>query len=169
MTTWTTPEIERTDEAQTSAERTMLTTRLDRNRTTLLHKCAGLTADQLAERSVPPSDLSLLGLVRHLTDVERHWFRTRFAGQPVDWAYGPPVAIARADAATAEEDYARLVAEQELCRQAVAGRSLDDIHSHERWGDVSLRWVFGHVTEEYARHSGHADLLRERVDGVTGA
>ncbi|HKN95840.1 MAG TPA: DUF664 domain-containing protein [Pseudonocardiaceae bacterium] len=167
--TWTAPEVDRLDEALAGAEWTMLTSRLDRNRTTLLHKCAGLTAAQLAERAVPPSDLSLLGLLRHLTDVERIWFRTRFAGQPVDWAYGPPVSIAEADPATAEEDYARLVAEQELCRQAVTGRSLDDTYPHEQWGPLSLRWMFGHVTEEYARHCGHADLLRERIDGVTGA
>jgi uncharacterized damage-inducible protein DinB len=167
--TWTAPEVDRPDEALVGDDRTLLTTRLERNRTTLLHKCAGLTAEQLAERAVPPSDLSLLGLLRHLTDVERIWFRTRFAGQPVDWAYGPPVSIAQADAATAEADYARLVEEQELCRQAVAGRALDETYVYERWGPLSLRWMFGHVIEEYARHSGHADLLRERVDGVTGA
>jgi uncharacterized damage-inducible protein DinB len=167
--TWTAPEVDRPDEASVGDDRTLLITRLDRARGTLLHKCAGLTAAQLAERSVPPSDLSLLGLLRHLTDVERIWFRTRFAGEPVDWAYGPPVSIAKADAATAEADYASLVAEQDACRQAVADRALDDIYTSDRWGDLSLRWMFGHVIEEYARHNGHADLLRERIDGVTGA
>jgi uncharacterized damage-inducible protein DinB len=167
--TWTAPDVERPDEALTGDGKTLLVTRLDRARATLLYKCAGLTAEQLAERAVPPSDLSLLGLVRHLTDVERIWFRSRFAGQPVEWAYGPPVSIALADPATAEDDYARLVAEQDLARQAVADASLDDTYASGRWGTLSLGWMFGHVLEEYARHNGHADLLRERIDGVTGA
>jgi uncharacterized damage-inducible protein DinB len=167
--TWTAPPVERPDEAQVGDDRTLLVTRLDRARATLLFKCAGLTPAQLAEPAVPPSDLSLLGLVRHLTDVERIWFRVRFAGEPIDWAYGPQVSIAKVDAATAADDYARLVAEQELGRQAIAGRSLDDVYVSERWGELSLRWMLGHVLEEYARHNGHADLLRERIDGVTGA
>ena len=146
---------------------------LDWQRGTLLHKCAGLTGEQLARKACLPSDLSLLGLVRHMTDVERTWFRRRFAGQDLDGVYwredAPKAAFADVDPAGAEADLARLVAEQEAARKAVAGLSLDDVFVSERWGEMSLRWCYGHMTAEYARHCGHADLLRERVDGVTGA
>lgn len=73
------------------------------------------------------------------------------------------------DPVRAEEDFVRLKQEWELSRQAVAAASLDDTFISGRWGEMSLRWIYGHMIEEYARHIGHADLLRERVDGVTGA
>jgi uncharacterized damage-inducible protein DinB len=147
----------------------MLQAFLDWYRLTLLHKCAGLTGAQLAERSVPPSSLSLLGLVRHMTKVERAWFRQRFAGEPVTSPFGDDADadFDRLDPARAAADYARLTEEIKLADAAVANASLDDTFVHR--GEVmSLRLIYLHMIEEYARHMGHADLLRERIDGTTG-
>jgi uncharacterized damage-inducible protein DinB len=147
----------------------MLQAFLDWYRLTLLHKCAGLTGAQLAERSVPPSSLSLLGLVRHMTKVERAWFRQRFAGEPVTSPFGDEADadFDRLDPARAAADYARLTEEIKLADAAVANASLDDTFVHR--GEVmSLRLIYLHMIEEYARHMGHADLLRERIDGTTG-
>ena len=166
---WTAPEITRTGEPLVADEQTMLAGWLDWHRTTLLHKCAGLTAEQLATASAPPSDLSLLGLVRHMTDVERAWFRRRFRGEEVESRY-PGGTSWNADPARAEADYAALIEEWEAARRAAAGASLEETFVHERTGqEVSLRWVMIHMIEEYARHNGHADLIRERIDGATGA
>ncbi|GAB4054034.1 DinB family protein [Catellatospora paridis] len=172
--TWTAPQITRTDEPYVADERALLEGYLDRHRATLLHKCAGLTGRQLAQVSVPPSTLTLLGLVRHLADVERTWFRRRVRGEAVPSLYSHPdgrpgAAFDLADPAGAEADLAALAAEQQACRDAVAGASLDDTFVHERLAQtMSLRWVYLHMIEEYARHNGHADLIREAVDGVTG-
>jgi hypothetical protein len=170
--TWVGPEVTLVDEPFVADERTMLDGWLERERSRLLWICAGLTGEQLATCSVPPSTLSLLGLVRHHVDVERVWFRERVAGEPVTRQYWredrPDAAFDDADPAQAERDYAALIRERELCRAAVAGRSLDDTFTSERWGLMSLRWVYCHVTAEYAQHNGHADLLRERIDGRTG-
>lgn len=170
---WTAPPAERVDEPFTGEERAMLAGFLDWNRATLLVKCAGLTGEQLAERALPPANLSLLGLVRHLTDVERTWFRRRFGGR----ADLPPVyhrddalnaAFDDIDPATAERDLDRLVIEQQAARDAVAGLPLDHIFVSPRWGEMSLRWAYTHMNGEYSRHCGHADLLRQRIDGATG-
>ncbi len=138
-----------------------------------LFKCAGLTGAQLAEQAVPPSNLSLLGLVRHVTDVERSWFRRRLGGETVDRIYWrpdrPDAAFEEVDPAHAERDLARLTAEMDSARQVAAGRALDTTFVHERLGEMSLRWAYCHMIEEYARHNGHADLIRERIDGQTGA
>ena len=170
--TWTAPRVTRIDEPFLGDERTVLDGVLARQRGTLLHKCAGLTGEQLALRAVPPSNLSLLGLLRHLASVERHWFRLRFRGEPVPRLFSrdgvPGVAFHEVDAARAEADYACLTAEWESGRQAVAGASLDETFVDESRGEVSLRWLFQHMIEEYARHNGHADLLRERIDGDVG-
>jgi Protein of unknown function (DUF664) len=163
---WTAPPVDRPDEPFAAGERAMLQGFLDVGRATLLHKCAGLTGDRLAERAVPPSALSLLGLVRHVTDVERSWFRSRFAGEPVERLY--PDAFA-AEPEHAERDYGRLLAEQEACRRAIAGLSLDHVFVSDRWGPMQLRWGYCHLISEYDRHNGHADLLRECIDGTTGA
>jgi gluconokinase len=169
---WKAPEVERHDEPKTGDERAMLQGLLDHHRRTLLRKCTGLTAEQMAEASVPPSNLTLLGLVRHMTEVERSWFRDRFAGEPVDFPYyrddRPDADFEDLDPARAAEEYARLPAEWELSDAAVADASLDDTftcHGTER----TLRWLYLHMIEEYARHNGHADLLRERIDGSTGS
>lgn len=150
----------------------MLTGFLNWFRSTLLQKCAGLTGEQLAERTVPPSNLALLGLVRHMAKVERTWFRQRFAGQELgslyDQAKGKDADFEDLDPARAAEDYARLVEECRLADEIVAGASLDDTFTHD--GEVySLRFVHVHMISEYARHIGHADLVRERLDGDTGA
>jgi hypothetical protein len=147
----------------------MLQAFLDWQRATLLYKCAGLTGAQLAERTVPPSGLSLLGLVRHMTKVERTWFRQRFAGEPVVSPFGEDNAadFERADPDRAAADYARLTEEFKHVDAAVANASLDDTFDHN--GEItSLRLIYLHLIEEYARHVGHADLLREQIDGATG-
>lgn len=146
---------------------------LDCHRTTLLHKCAGLTGEQLARWSVPPSNLSLLGLIRHLADVERAWFRRRVRGEQVEPLYygtgdNPDACFEEVDPAQAEADYGRLIQEWELARRATAGVSLDETVTVP-FGEVSLRWIYVHLIEEYARHNGHADLLRERIDATTGS
>jgi hypothetical protein len=170
--TWTAPEVTRTGGSTIAGERELLPDYLAYQRSTLLHKCVGLTGAQLAERSVPPSNLSLLGLIRHLAKVERIWFRERFAGQVLapmyDPAQGKDADFEGLDPAQADHDYARLIEEWRLPDEAVAGASLDDVFVH-RGEEFSLRLVYVHMIQEYARHSGHADLLRERVDGVTGA
>jgi uncharacterized damage-inducible protein DinB len=171
--TWTAPEAPREIPPTVADERAMLDSWLDFHRATLLQKCTGLTGDQLKTRSVEPSSLTLLGLVRHMAEVERWWFRRNFAGQPLTDLYCTEASedgdfddIADADAAT---DLARFSEECELARQTVADRGLDETFVHPRRGhEMSLRWVFVHMIEEYARHNGHADLLRERIDGKTG-
>ena len=167
--TWKAPDVERPEGPATGPERVLLQAVLDWHRATLLYKCAGLTGEQLAERTVPPSDLSLLGLIRHMTKVERTWFRQRFAGEPVDNPFGDDKAadFERTDPDRAAADYARLTEEFKLADAAVANASLDDTFTHR--GEVmSLRLIYLHMIEEYARHVGHADLLRERIDGATG-
>lgn len=151
----------------------MLDAWLDYHRQTLLMKCAGLTAEQLRLRSVEPSSLSLLGLVRHMAEVERWWFRRNVAGEQLEPLYCPEGNrdgdFDDVDTADPEADFATFAAEVELARKAAASRSLDDTFRHPRRGvDMSVRWVYVHMIEEYARHNGHADLLRERIDGVTG-
>ena len=171
---WTAPQAERTDPARILGERPALEAWLDFHRATLLLKCAGLTADQLKERAVPPSRLSLLGLVRHMTEVECWWFRMHAASTDMPFPYDPDQtgqdfeALDGADAAANIEAYKQEIAH---ARAAVAGKQLDDVvPSHgdhpERTRDI--RWIYLHMIEEYARHNGHADLIRERIDGVTG-
>jgi uncharacterized damage-inducible protein DinB len=163
---------EREDPPLVGDERAMLVGWLEFHRATLLLKCEGLTGAELAQRSVPPSGLSLLGLVRHLTLVERAWFRRTFHaddGAPFPWGED----FDRADAAEAEQDLAAYRDEVEECRRF--GDSLPSLDSEGlgwrggREVTVSLRWIYVHMIEEYARHNGHADLIRERVDGTTGA
>ncbi|BAL92275.1 hypothetical protein AMIS_70550 [Actinoplanes missouriensis 431] len=171
MTTWTAPEAQRVDEPTTGDERAMLQGWLDWHRQTLLSKCAGLTAEQLKVASAEPSNLTLLGLVRHMTEVERSWFRQRAAAQDVPDLYSSPDNpdgdfddVAQADA---EADLAAFRAELELADAAAAGLSLDSEFTGRR-SQISVRWVYLHMIEEYARHNGHADLIRERIDGATG-
>ena len=166
--TWKAPDIDRPEGPLAGAERPMLQAVLDWHRATLLWKCAGLTGEQLAEQAVPPSGLSLLGLIRHLTKVERTWFRIRFAGEPVESPFeGTEAEIAGIDPARAAADYARLTEEFKLADAAVANASLEDTFGF-RGEQMSLRLIYLHMIEEYARHIGHADLLRERIDGAIG-
>lgn len=194
-----------------SDERTMLTAWLDFHRATLALKCAGLDDVQVRQASVPPSAMTMLGLVRHLTGVERNWFQRVFAGEEFDvdeltrqdggFALGLDAeAGAEADADAGAEAEADAAAGAESARGRAAGAeagmaealavwretldrnralvaaaSLDDSgrlspqEAAVAGGDtVSLRWILVHMIEEYARHNGHADLLRERIDGATG-
>ncbi|HEX7745033.1 MAG TPA: DinB family protein [Micromonosporaceae bacterium] len=174
--TWTAPIVTRSPEPHVGDERPMIEGWLDYHRQTLLLKCAGLTAEQLKTPSVEPSNLTLLGLVRHMAVVERAWFRIRAAGEELDYIYcsdenpdGDFDDVAEADA---EADFATFDREVELARKAVAGMSLDDTFQGRRDAGnhtFSIRWAYIHMIEEYARHNGHADLLRERIDGETGA
>jgi len=164
---WIAPDVARVDEPFTGPERGILEGFLDWDRATLLWKCAGLTGEQLALASVPPSNLSLLGIVRHMADMERAWFRIRFRGQPVPRLYDyEDAAFEHADAARAEADFAAFAEECDLARKAVAGASLDDEFTGGRGRTLSLCWVYTRVIEEFARHGGHADLLRQRIDGA---
>jgi hypothetical protein len=170
---WTAPEITRVDAPLAADERTMLLGWLDYHRATLLMKCAGLTGEQLATRSVPPSAMSLLGLVRHMTDVELSWFRRLLRGEDVPGHFAksddPDFDFTGASAETAEADYALLVAEIERARAAFEGVPLDfEFDEPPYRTGLTARWVLVHMIEEYARHNGHADLLRERVDGAAG-
>ncbi len=150
-------------------EPTMLAAWLDFHRATLLVKCQGLTPEQLVERSIPPSELSLLGLVRHMAEVERNWFQRVFLGVDAPPHYGASDRDAdfhAVDPSTVAADLALFAAECDASRAVVAAAgSLDDV---DRGGGISLRWIMVHMIEEYARHNGHADLLRERIDGTRG-
>ena len=172
MTDWIAPSVDRIDEPKTGDERTLLDGWLDYHRATLLLKCAGLTAAQLKQASAEPSTLTLLGLVRHMAEVERSWFRTRTVGQDLPWLFctetnldGDFDDVPGADAAA---DFATFDEEVRLAREAVAGVPLDHEFTTSRHPAISLRWVYLHMIEEYARHNGHADLLRERIDGRLG-
>lgn len=170
--TWTAPEIARTRTTPLGDERTILESWLEFHRRTLLRKCGGLSAEQLRRRAVEPSTLSLLGLVRHMAKVERLWFRNRFLGEDVPLLFSsldnPDGEFDDVDSADAEADFATFEAEVAYARGVAAGRSLDETFELAPRGTMSLRWIYVHMIEEYARHNGHADLLRERIDGVTG-
>jgi uncharacterized damage-inducible protein DinB len=158
----------------TADERATLEGFLDFHRATLELKCRGLTPEQLAARSVPPSSISLLGLVRHLADVETGWFHrvaTGTARTPQFYSDAEP--DGDFDHATGTQDAVdeAFTAWREAVDEsrAIGARTpLDATFEHPRHGPTSLRWVLVHMVEEYARHNGHADLLRERIDGVTG-
>lgn len=153
-------------------ERVTLLAFLEWQRATLARKCEGLSAGQLRKRAVEPSTLSLLGLVRHLADVERGWFRRTLALEPVPDVFAtaedPDGDFNGVDQADPEEAFTAWRAECERARQIVASRSLDDTGRQRSGARVSLRWILIHMIEEYSRHNGHADLLRQRIDGATG-
>ena len=147
---------------------------LDYHRATLAMKCDGLTAEQLRMRSVEPSSMSLLGLVRHMAEVERNWFRRVLGGDAAPSLYSsredPDGDFDNVDEADIDEAFAAWRAECEHSTDVLATvGSLDDIGRRQWRGiDISVRWALVHMIEEYARHNGHADLLRERIDGATG-
>ena len=155
-------------------ERATLTEFLRCQRLTLQVKCEGLDAGQLAHRAVEPSTMSLLGLLRHLAEVERGWFRRRFAGQDVVKRYQ--------SGAEPDGDFDGAVADQEVVDEAwtawrdeiafadqfVRDTELDFVGDDGSRAPLSLRELLVHMIEEYARHNGHADLLRERIDGRIG-
>ena len=164
------PTIERTDPPYEADERTMLLAWLEYHRATLLRKCEGLTDDELRRRAVPPSNLSLLGLVRHMAEVELNWFRFWLGGAEPHPLYGGNTDFDEVDGADVTEAFAHFDDECAHAREVVAGfGSLDDVGAGQTVGaGISLRWTLVHMIEEYARHNGHADLLRECIDGTTG-
>jgi uncharacterized damage-inducible protein DinB len=155
-------------------ERATLTEFLRGQRLTLELKCADLDAEQLARRSVEPSTLSLLGLIRHMADVERRWFRTRFAGSDEGYLYqtkeDPDADFngAVADPEVVKQAWAAWHAEMEFANEFIADHDFDFVGKDSEGEPVSLRELIVHMIEEYARHNGHADFLRERIDGRVG-
>ncbi len=158
---------------QVAGEREMLEGWLEFHRATLLAKCEGLDPAQLAARSVPPSTLSLLGLVRHMSEVEQHWFPRMLLGEHVRPHYSsredPDGDFNGAAPENAAQSFADFAADCDRSREIAAGSDLDRVAERELMGGpVTLRWIMVHMIEEYARHNGHADLLRECIDGATG-
>jgi uncharacterized damage-inducible protein DinB len=164
----------RQDPPLVADEQTMLSAWLEYHRLTLYRKCMDLSHDSLVKRAVPPSKLSLLGLIRHMTDVECFWFRRILAGDDGPLLYSSDanpdgdfndtesidfqnaIKLWQAECSHSSEVIKRSSSLEEVGRQTIRGNQ------------VSVRWVMLHMIEEYARHNGHADLLRECIDGVTG-
>lgn len=155
-------------------ERVTLTEFLRCQRLTLQLKCEGLDADQLARRAVEPSTMSLLGLLRHMADVERGWFRLRFAQDVDAKRFQSPTEPdgdfdgAVADQGVVEEAWAAWREEIAYADEFIAGHDLGFVGRDGGGEPISLRELLVHMIEEYARHNGHADLLRERIDGRLG-
>ena len=170
--TWIAPTPNPVDGPLLGDDRPILEGFLAWQRSTLLNICAGLTGEQLAQRAVPTSNLSLLGLVRHMAKVERTWFRQRVAGDEVGPLYdpdlGPDADFNDLFPALAEHDFARFAEECRLADAAAAELPFDHTFT-VRDDTYSLRFVYVHMIAEYSRHNGHADLLREAIDGTTGA
>jgi uncharacterized damage-inducible protein DinB len=174
---WTAPEDDPRTYGNPVGEKATYREYLANYRLTIEMKCEGLDADRLARRSVPPSTLSLLGLVRHLAQVENHWFQRVLQGRTdaprlykreddPDWDFGgatPDPAVVEDAFATWRAEIARADEWFAAFDEAELGR---EVPRHD--GSVAPRDVLVHVIEEYARHAGHADLLRECIDGRTG-
>lgn len=167
--------MDRIDPPLHGPERESLLTWLDYHRATLEMKCADLDPDQLCARAVPPSPMSLIGLVRHMAEVERGWFGRLLADS--DMKETPPIYCSESnrdgdfddvDPAAVEEDMAVWLEECRRSDEIVSSLDLDETRTSAGRGEISVRWVLTHMVEEYARHNGHADLLREVVDGRTG-
>ncbi|WP_446215381.1 DinB family protein [Micromonospora sp. IBHARD004] len=166
-------ETERIGPPLLAGERETLRAFLDFHRATLAMKCAGLTDEELRRESSPPSTLSLLGLVRHMAEVERAWFRRVINGEdvPLVWsATGDYQEAYDATGASRSEAFEAWQREVEHARRIEREAESLDVTGHQvRWGeDVSLRLVMLHMMHEYARHNGHADFLREAIDGTVG-
>jgi len=154
-------------------EREQLSSWLEFYRATLLWKCAGLGVEQLIAHPVVTSDLTLLGLVRHMTIVEQYWFEVAFCDRAVEWCYesddDSDVDFHDLLGAPLDEVVENFTEACQRSREVVSGHELDAMALHARADrQVDLRWIYLHMIEEYARHCGHADLLREMIDGSTG-
>jgi uncharacterized damage-inducible protein DinB len=173
---WVDPEHDprRPDENVPKDERGTYTDYLRHYRLTLEMKCDGLAPEQMAARSVPPSTMSLLGMVRHMAEVERSWFRRVLAQEDAPRLWGPRQSDADWDDLVAEQtavDAAWAAWREEVAYAETwlaAHDDMDEVVHDPRHGDISVRDVLVHMVEEYARHCGHADLLRECIDGRTG-
>jgi hypothetical protein len=157
-----------------AAEREALAAYLDHYRATVDMKCRGLTPEQARTRSMPPSTLSLHGLVRHLAGVERWWFQQNFERRDVPFLFftadNPDLDFEPPPDADFTADLETWRAECEISREIVAAHDLDDLARPLDWHeDVDLRWLALRMIAEYAQHCGHIDLLREGLDGKTGA
>ena len=161
---------ERTDPPFAGNEAATLWEMLDYYRATLLTKCAGLDDEQLITRSVPPSNLSLMGILRHMSDVEVWWFGHVFAGVEVTYAFDPEMVgadfdnLSESPGKSVGKKFLECVAQSNVL---AVDKSLDTLGVNTDQ-PVSLRFIVVHMIEEYARHCGHADLLREVIDGETG-
>ncbi|GAA1658933.1 DinB family protein [Kribbella alba] len=161
----------RPDPPTEAGEKETLTAFLDFQRATLRWKCEGLTPEQLGTAAVEPSGMTLHGLVRHLTEVEIGWFVGTFTDEPVVYAYSSPESPnadwTGLDPAAYADDLRRYDEAVDKARAVIADLAPGDVGEDEGTR-FTLRWVLAHMIEEYARHNGHADLLRERLDGSTG-
>jgi uncharacterized damage-inducible protein DinB len=170
------PEDDPRSQVPSVGERATLTDFLTGYRQTLEMKCQGLDSEQMARRSVPPSNLSLLGLIRHMADVERHWFRQVLSGEDAPRRYRTPEDHdgdfngASADPAVVQDAWAAWHEEVAYAQQCI--EVFEDLGMTVPLGDdderIAVREVLVHMVEEYARHCGHADFLRERIDGRVG-
>jgi uncharacterized damage-inducible protein DinB len=164
--------VERAAPPLAADERTMLAAWLDFHRDTLAMKCDGLTGRQLRERAVPPSSLSLLGLVRHMAEGEHQWFTMVLGGEQAPYPYytddSPDADFDGADVADVAEAFTTWRSKCAEARERVAAAASLDVTGRQDGKEFSLRWIMIHMIEEYARHNGHADLLRQRLDGTVG-
>jgi uncharacterized damage-inducible protein DinB len=154
-------------------EREMLEGWLEFHRMTLILKCEGLDDAARKRRPIATSLLSLHGLVRHMAEVERSWFRRRFGSDPnLPHIFLDPAIedseLAPLDDASWDDDLAAWHAACDASRAAAEGHALDESVLLPNGKQLSLRWIYNHMIEEYARHNGHADLIREMVDGAVG-
>ena len=152
------------------AEKDMLAAYLDFHRATLKWKIEGLSEDD-AKRSMTPSGTNLLGIVKHVAYVDRWWFQDVFAGRDCEypWTDEDPDADFRIEPGeTIESVFGLYDAECEKSRAIVAAASLDDVAARVKERGYTLRWIVLHMIEEIARHNGHADIVRELIDGATG-
>ncbi|MFT4164845.1 MAG: DUF664 domain-containing protein [Microlunatus sp.] len=162
---WVAPEPTAVDEPFVGSERALSDGFLEAQRYQFLRRCAGLDGAALTSKSVPPSELSLLGLMQHLTDVERHWVRNRYGGASLSMAYSDP--FHHLDPTAAETVHQVLQQEWESSRVVMAQLDTETVYGHPQYGPMSTRWLYGHLIREYAGHIGHADLLRQAIDGRT--
>ena len=167
------PDASRVEPSRVADERETLTAFLDWHRATFALKCEGVAQRQMSERVIPPSGLSLHGLLRHLAAVERWWFRQQFAGEDVANLYysddDPDQDFDSLDG-DIEQAFGVWRDECDESRRIVAAADWLDQRGAvpSRNGPFTLRWVLVQMIAEYARHNGHADLLRERIDGASG-
>ncbi len=162
--------MDRAREPGNAAERDLLLGWLAFHRDALAAKCEGLTAEQLVEASAPPSDLSLLGLVRHLTEMEHVYLVYALGGGPFSMVYctdaDPEADISGLSADLVPASMARWHAERSRADELLS--ATPSLGADAAGNRLSARWNLVKVIQEYARHNGHADLIRERIDGATG-
>jgi Protein of unknown function (DUF664) len=166
------PAVERGEEPRRDAdERELLVSWLEWHRATMARKCEGLAADQLGQRSCPPSELTLLGLVRHLTEIERNYFAAWAGVADLPHYYSdedPDGDFHLPDPVTDDAVRQAFATWQEECDRSRRIPAEADSLDQPSAGGTPLRWVVVYVLREYARHNGHADLLWQAIDGATG-